>query len=135
MIVDTSVLLAWFDADEPDHQAISLLMTEAREPLIVSPYVVAEVDYLVSTRFGVDRELAVLRELAGGAWDLASLADEELLRCAAIVERYRDQRIGMTDASIVVMAARFGTRRIATLDRRHFDVLRPIDGGRFAVVP
>ncbi|MBA3252273.1 MAG: hypothetical protein H0T66_18680 [Geodermatophilaceae bacterium] len=61
MIVDSCVLLALFDSDEPDHPAVSLLITGSREPLIVSPYVVAEVDYLVSTRFGVDRELAALR--------------------------------------------------------------------------
>jgi predicted nucleic acid-binding protein len=34
-----------------------------------------------------------------------------------------------------VLAQRFGTRRILTLDRRHFDVLRPLDGGRFTLVP
>lgn len=134
MIVDSSVLLAFFDSDEPDHVAVSSLIAGFRGPLIVSPYVVAEVDYLVSTRFGVDRELAVLRELAGGAWDLAPLGAEDLLRCAQIVERYRDQQVGVADASLVVLAARYGTRRMATLDRRHF-VLRPLDGGRFAVLP
>lgn len=52
-----------------------------------------------------------------------------------MVARYRDQEIGVADASNVVLAARFHTRTIATLDHRHFDVLRPLDGGRFRVVP
>ena len=52
-----------------------------------------------------------------------------------MIERYADQEIGLADASIVVLARRHGTRTIATLDRRHFDVVRPLDGGRFTVVP
>ena len=71
VIVDTSALLAFFDASEPDHDAVSAVLATA-DVLVVSPYVVAELDYLVSTRHGVDDELAVLDELAGGAWDLES---------------------------------------------------------------
>jgi CheY-like chemotaxis protein len=36
----------------------------------------AELDYLVASRLGVEAELAMLRELAGGAWDLATFAPE-----------------------------------------------------------
>jgi predicted nucleic acid-binding protein len=76
-----------------------------------------------------------LLELAGGAWDLAVVAAEELSRVRAVVERYDDQSIGVADASNVVLAARKGTKAIVTLDRRHFEVLRPLDGGRFALLP
>jgi predicted nucleic acid-binding protein len=51
------------------------------------------------------------------------------------VTRYGDQKIGLTDASLVVLAQRFATRRILTLDRRHFEVVRPVDGGRFTILP
>ena len=73
MIVDTSALLAFFDRDEPDHDAVTRVLSSTSEPLVVSPYVLAEVDYLVGSRRGVETELAVLRELAGGAWDLATM--------------------------------------------------------------
>ena len=52
MIVDTSALLAFFDTDEPDHAAVSGVLARASEPLVVSPYVVAELDYLVASRLG-----------------------------------------------------------------------------------
>jgi uncharacterized protein len=42
---------------------------------------------------------------------------------------------GITDASIIVLAERHRTTRLLTLDRRHFDVVRPISGGRFHLVP
>jgi predicted nucleic acid-binding protein len=135
VIVDTSALLAYFDTDEPDHAVVSRVIERSNELLVVSPYVVAELDYLVATRIGVDAELSVLSELSSGAWELASFGPPDLERAAAIITKFRDQRIGLADASNVVLADRYVTRKIVTLDRRHFAVLRPIRGGRFAVVP
>ncbi len=135
MIVDTSVLMALFRTAEDRHAEVVAAVEAVGEPLVLSPYVVAEIDYLIATRFGVDAELAVLRELAGGAWTLARFDEAELAAAADVVKRYRDQAIGVTDASLVVLADRYRTKRIATLDRRHFEVLRPLSGGRFTIVP
>jgi predicted nucleic acid-binding protein len=134
VVVDTSVLLAFFDACEPDHDVVSAVLVAA-DVLVVSPYVVAELDYLVATRHGVDDEMAVLDELAGGAWDLAAIDEAGLRRARGIIARYCDQQIGVADASIVMLAERYGTRTIASLDHRHFDVLRSLDGGYFEVLP
>jgi hypothetical protein len=135
VIVDTSALLAYFDANEPDHDAVSGVIDGSDEALVVSPYVIAELDYLVATRVGVDAELEVLRELASGAWELPGFGVPDLEQAASIIKKYRDQQVGAADASNVVLADRYQTRTIATLDRRHFTLLRPIGGGRFAVVP
>jgi predicted nucleic acid-binding protein len=134
VIVDASALLAFFDASEPDHEAVSAVIARA-DALVVSPYVVAELDYLVATRHGVSAELAVLDELTGGAWDLPAFDQEGLRRSREVISGYRDQEIGVADASIVVLAERYRTRTIASLDHRHFDVLRPFDGGHFEVLP
>ena len=134
VIVDTSALLAFFDASEPDHGAVSEVLAAA-DALVVSPYVVAELDYLVATRHGVDDELAVLDELAGGAWDLAAFDEGALRRAREVIASYRDQAIGVADASIVVLAERYRTRTIASLDHRHFDVLRSPGGSYFEVLP
>ena len=87
MIVDTSALLAFFDTDEPDHAAVSGVLARASEPLVVSPYVVAELDYLVASRLGGPAELVVLHELSSGAWDLAAFGSEDLAEARAVVER------------------------------------------------
>jgi predicted nucleic acid-binding protein len=132
VIVDTSALLAYFDANEPDHDAVSRIIDASDEALIVSPYVV---DYLVATRVRVDAELEILRELTSGAWELAIFGVPDLEQAASVIKKYRDQTIGAADASNVVLADRYQTRTIATLHRRHFTVLRPLGGGRFAVLP
>ena len=135
MIIDTSALLAYFDTDEPDHQAVAAVIDDTDEPLVVSPYVVAELDYLVASRLGVAAELAVLAELTCGAWDLPAIDEEALKDARDVIEHYADQRIGVADASNVVLAARYRTQTIVTLDHRHFDALRPLTGGRFTVLP
>lgn len=135
IIADTSGLLALFNRREPAHPAVAGFVGATEETLVVSPYVVAELDHLLATRAGIEAELAVLRELSGGAFVLASLEAEEMTQAVETIERYADLGIGIADASLVVLAARYGTRTVLTLDRRPFGALRPLGGGRFKIVP
>lgn len=135
LIVDTSALLAYFDASEPDHAAVGQSLTASTDLLIVSPNVVAELDCLVATRHGLDAELAVLDELTGGAWELPDFDLHDLRLARSVIARYGDQNIGVADASDVVLAERYRTRSIVTLDRRHFEFVRPITGDRFTLLP
>lgn len=135
IIADTSGLLALFNRREAAHAAVAAFVATVEEALVVTPYVLAELDYLLATSAGIDAELAVLRELAGGAYLLAGLDAEEVGQAAEVIARYHDLGIGIADASIVVLAARMGTRTVLTLDRRHFDVVRPLSGGHFKIVP
>lgn len=135
IIADTSGLLALFNRNEPEHTQVRELVGALDAPMVVSPYVVAEIDYLVATRLGVAAEMEVLKELSGGAYVLPGIGQEDLGRTTGVIEQYRDQDIGMTDASIVVLAERYASPTLLTLDRRHFGVLRPLQGGRFALLP
>lgn len=135
MIIDTSAIVAAYDDGDPHHNDVKAALLVAHEPLILSPYVIAEADYLMTERHGVTTELTMLRDFIGGAWDLTDFDRHDLVAAIAVIDRYSDQRIGVTDASIVVLAKRYDTRTIATLDRRHFEVLRPLQGGRFEIVP
>jgi uncharacterized protein len=135
LICDTSGLIAFFDASDAAHRRVGTAVERSGGPFVVSPYVVAEVDYLLATRRGVASELAAMRELAGGAWDLPAFDAESLEQAADIVERYQDQNIGIADASLVVLAARYGTDRVLTLDHRHFQVLRTLSGKPFQLLP
>lgn len=135
MIVDTSALLAYFDRAEPKHSAVRAVIDGAESPLIVSPYIVAELDYLVLTRHGSAAEAAVLAELCSGAWELATMGVDRLRAAARIVGRYADVGIGIADASNVVLAEEYRTSRIATLDRRHFGILRFSNGGAPHLLP
>jgi predicted nucleic acid-binding protein len=135
LLCDTSALLAYFDSYERQHALVRDAVERDDGPFVVSPFVLAELDYLLWSRRGVDAELAVLAELARGAWSLPSFGTDDFSAAVSVVERYRDQGIGLTDASLVVLADRYRTRSLLTLDRRHFDVVRPLGGGRFRILP
>lgn len=135
MIVDTSALLAFYDRNEPKHRDVVDVIDQATGPLVISPYVVAELDYLLLTRHGPDAEQAVLADLAAGGWELAHMDAARVTAAAQIVERYADVPIGIADASNVVLAEAYGTRSIVTLDRRHFGILRAADGSALTVLP
>jgi len=135
IIADTSGLLTLFNRAEPQHTEVRKIVARLDEPMVVSPYVVAELDYLVATRVGVEAELEILAELSGGAYVLPDIGADDLARMVDVLGRYRDQEIGVADASNLLLAERYRTRSLLTLDHRHFDVLRPIQGGRFRLLP
>lgn len=135
LVCDTSGLLAFFDSSDEHNAAVTASINAEQGPFVVSPYVIAELDYLLATRRGVREEHAALRELAGGAWELAAIGSRDLHAIGDVIERYEDQAIGAADASLVVLAARYRTNRVLTLDRRHFTVLRTTTGRRFSLLP
>jgi predicted nucleic acid-binding protein len=135
VIVDTSALLALFDRSDPNHERVVEALGESSAPLVVSPYVLAELDYLVLSRHGSQAEECVVEELAGGGWELEAMSPARVIQALAVVRRFRDQRIGLTDASVMVLAQEYRTREVLTLDRRHFSVLRFADGSAPEIMP
>ena len=134
-IVDTSALLAYFNTADPNHERAAREFSEVSEKLVVSPFVVAELDYMISTRVGPMAALAALDELTSAAYVLAPIEADDLAKCREVIERFDGLDIGVTDASLVVLADRHSTRRIMTFDLRHFSVLRSADGQAFELLP
>ncbi len=118
-----------------DHEAARKTRDAARRPLILSPFVLAEVDYFVAKWAGVGAEIEVLAEVARDAYTIAPFGAGDIAEAVAVVEAYSEIGIGLADASIVVLAGRYGTNRVLTLDERHFRALRTPTGKKFAVLP
>ncbi len=90
--------------------------------------VITEVAYLLGTRLGADPEVRFLADLAAGNLIAEPVAASDWLRIAELVAQYRDLRLGTVDASVIAAAERLGTNDIATLDRRHFTVVKSTHG-------
>ena len=134
MILDTSLLLAAFVPDQRMHEACARVLASAR-PRVVSPLVLAELDYLTARLAGVDAELLLLSELCSGAYELAAFTLDDLERAKELLERYRDLPLGLTDASLVILADRYGTDTIGSLDQRHFRVVQSLKGRPLHILP
>ncbi len=86
---------------------------------------VAEVSYLVGTNLGAAAEMDFFRMLKSDRFRVEQLTGQDVARVVELIERYADMRLGGTDASVIAVAERLGFEAVATLDHRHFTVVRP----------
>jgi predicted nucleic acid-binding protein len=135
IVLDTSGLLAAIDSSQRFHDAAKETLGGAVEPLILSPFVLAELDYLLATRVGREAELALLEEVARETYRLASFSIGDMAEARRIIVQYPDLRIDLADASNVVLANRHDTLDMLTLDERHFRTLSGPGGRPFRVLP
>lgn len=129
IVMDTGVLYAVVDRAEPTHQLITAFLNTSTEELLTTPLVLAELDHLLSVRLGEAVRGRVMLRLAAGGVGLSPFDGEAFAQAAQVADRYADMRLGLTDASLMVAAARHGTTRVLTVDHEHFRSLRPLQGG------
>ncbi len=135
LIVDAGPLYAAAARKDKHHERAVELLSTSRRPLLVPALVVTEVSYLLADRIGAHAELAFARALAAGELVLEPVIDSDWARITELMEQYRDLPLGMVDASVIALAERRGVEVIATLDRRHFSVVRPGHVEAFRLVP
>ncbi len=135
LVVDAGALYAQADADEPRHAAVAEILKNEREALVTTELAVAEADYLILQRLGVDVELAFIDDLVAGTFQVECLTRIELDAARDLVAQYRDLRIGLADASLVVLAQRYRTTRLLSFDERAFRAIAPLHGDAFTILP
>jgi len=101
----------------------------------MSPFVLAELDYLVAKFADVNVELELLNEVAREAYKLAPFIAQDVDIARKVIASYADLGIGLADASLVVLSHRYGVAEILTLDERHFRVLRGANDTPFRILP
>ncbi len=135
ILLDTSGLLAAIDASQQQHPVAVEVLRAAPPPWILSPFVLAELDYLLATRVGQEAERALLAEVGRGVYRLESFEADDISSAERVIGRYAELAVGLADASLVVLANRYGVRDLLTLDERHFRTLRGPGGRPFRLLP
>jgi len=135
IVLDTSVIYALLDAADARHRQAARWYSDLAEELVTTPLVLAEADHLAVTRGGPVASRALRADIRAGAY-LVDWWPSAAREAAQVAERYADLGIGMTDASLVVLAARVGSTDIATFDERHFRAIVPLQGApAFRLLP
>ena len=135
IVIDTGPLFAIYDSSDRYHNSVREYIEQLRPSISLSPYVLAELDYLVQTRFGAKVELSMLNDISNGSFVLESFDGEDFIACMKIIEKMNNQEIGLTDASVVHLAERNNTNTIMTLDYKHFNPMRNSKNKPFNLVP
>jgi predicted nucleic acid-binding protein len=137
IICDTSGLLAAYDQEEAAGPAVRDLLDAEAGTLVVSPFVLAELDYMLMSRAGIQAELTLLKDLADDVYQVAAFTRQDADRVEKLAARHADLKLGIADAHTMILAApdRYGTTRVVTFDHKHFRAVKPPQGGVFTVLP
>lgn len=83
IILDTSGLLSALDASQRHHAQAAAALKAEPGPWLLSPFVLAELDYLLATKVSQEAALDLMEEVGRGliAWRRSSLQiSDELMR-------------------------------------------------------
>lgn len=125
LILDTGPLYASLDRSDQDHAACRALIEAAEEPLVIPAPVLVEVDYWIHQRLNPGALVALLSDIEAGAYVVVDLETSDYARVRELCDRYADADVGFVDAAVLAVVERLGEPKLATLDRRHFGLLRP----------
>ena len=87
--------------------------------------VLVEVDHLLRRFTGNESFDAVLDQVRRGALAMEDLTAEDYERVRELLTTYADLKVGFVDCAVLAVTERFGEPKLATLDHRHFGVMRP----------
>lgn len=139
IVADTSGLIASIDTDAPEHEGARTVIDQA-STVLIPPVVLAELDHLVTGRFG--RSVAgslmdeIVRQAESGRFIVAPLTVDALRAARGLQTRYDDLGLDLADAVVAVVASDNYTNAVLTLDRRDFRAVRPLTEDKsFRVLP
>jgi uncharacterized protein len=135
LIVDAGPLVAAAATRDRNHMRCVELLSEAPRPLVVPMLVVTEVAYFLADRIGETAEQAFAASLRSGELLAEPVEPVDWDRITELLSQYDDLGLGIVDASVVAACERLGQTELATLDRRHFSVVRPSHCAALTLLP
>jgi len=135
LVLDTGPIVAALNAGDPDHARCAALLVDSPEDLVIPVLVLVEVDYWLRKLGGSQAWQTLVEDVASGSYRLEPLRDADLARASELETTYQSLRLGLVDASVIALCERLDEPKVATLDRRHFSVVRPRHRTAMALLP
>ncbi|MGI8593951.1 MAG: type II toxin-antitoxin system VapC family toxin [Solirubrobacteraceae bacterium] len=135
LIVDAGPLVAAAATRDRNHARCVELLANAPRPLVVPLLVVTEVAYFLADRIGPVAERAFAASLRAGELLAEPVEPADWDRITELLEQYADLGLGMVDASVIAACERLDQTELATLDHRHFSVVRPRHCAALSLLP
>lgn len=134
-ILDASFVFALLEEADTRHDEARCWYEGEHRTFATTPLVLVEIDYLLRTRSTPAALDAFHDEIRAGSLGVEWWPGLDA-RAAEVAQRHAGIGLSLTDASLVALAARLETNRIATFDERHFRAVEPLDGsGAFVLLP
>lgn len=134
-LIDTSFLFALANRADRSHAVCAQAARDLTEQLVVPITVLPEAAYLMDARLGHHVMRQFVRQTLQAGWLVETPSLDDLARAVELLDDYADTRLDFVDATIVAIAERLNVRRVLTLDRRHFRIVRPRHCESFELLP
>ena len=125
LILDTGPLYASLDRSDDDHARCRTMIETTTEALVIPSPVLVEVEDLISRHLHAGVLVGLLEDIIAGAYAVEDIAVSDYPRIRSLCDRYADSDIGFVDAAVMAVVERLDEPKLATLDHRHFGMLRP----------
>ena len=110
-------------------------MVTSGDAIVTAAPVIAEVDWIARSRGAPDALPRLLASVVDGSLIVVNLDRSDYARALDLIRQYADLPLDLVDASVVAVAERLGQVVVATLDHRHFSVVKPLHCEGFTLVP
>ena len=133
MLIDTGILVAAADSSDPNNEAAVGILANNAEKLVTDA-ILSEAHHLMSARSGGKVAAAFLESVDHDLFvECSTRADRD--RAKGLCRKYLDARLDYTDALTIAIAERLNERVVATLNPRHFRLVRPRHVTAIEIVP
>jgi hypothetical protein len=134
LVLDTGPIVAAMNRGDPNHQRCAAMLAGGEDFVVPGP-VLVEVDYWLGKLVGPQAWADFVDDIVTGAYRVIHPSEGDLARAAELELAYADLRLGLVDATVIALCERLGETRVATLDRRHFAVVRPRHCAHLTLLP
>lgn len=124
-LIDTSFFVAFFFANDVNHQQASNAMNAIQGTIYVAAPVLPELFYMIASRIHYRRAIQVLGVIRTSAFTILDLNTTDLARMQVIMTTYHDAAFDFADVAQMALAERHNIQTIYTYDRRDFSIFRP----------
>ena len=134
LVLDTGPIVAAMNRGDPNHQRCAAMLAGGEDFVVPGP-VLVEVDYWLGKLVGPQAWADFVDDIVTGAYRVIHPSEGDLARAAELELAYADLRLGLVDATVIALCERLGETRVATLDHRHFAIVRPRHCTHLALLP
>ena len=134
LILDTSGIVALYDADSEEHEAFVAAAFAPGVTRILPSAILSEIDYMLTERVNRLAGNRFLEGVVQGFFEVEPFTNEDARYVQQTIARYPALSLGLADCAVMSLAERLGCPRILTTDRRHFLVVKPTAFQAFEII-
>jgi predicted nucleic acid-binding protein len=130
VLVDTGFLVALFDSTDSLAISATRYLQAHKHPLATVSAAVVEACFFLSPTLKAD----LLTWVGRGGIEVVDVPVTVYAQLGLTLKKYADQEIDFVDAALVWLASERGARRVLTVDKTDFHILRLRSGRRFELI-